>query len=109
MIISVYEFVTEYVLLGCFIGLDDSFRNLLIVTFPFTAPAFLTFHNGWKFVTRDRDNIIKCAASSEGGWWMGQNACGFVHLNGDYNNQFRWFHYSLKSSEMKIRPIVPNP
>ncbi|KAJ8031641.1 IgGFc-binding protein [Holothuria leucospilota] len=77
-------------------------------------PFYFTNHNSWKFYTRDRDNVRNCAKNSGGGWWlMGgddpQGGCHFVHLNGDYQNDFEWQFLSLQSSEMKIRPVVPTP
>jgi hypothetical protein len=70
-------------------------------------------HNGMRFSTIDSDNDIRdtenCAKNFHGGWWY--NGCHSVNLNGEYGNTksgqgVNWndWVYSLKSSEMKIRP-----
>ncbi|KAJ8031643.1 IgGFc-binding protein [Holothuria leucospilota] len=82
------------------------------IIIPETVPFFLKNHNYWKFYTQDRDNVRNCAENTRGGWWMmggddPQGGCHFIHLNGDYENEFEWKFLSLRSSEMKIRPAVP--
>jgi len=75
----------------------------------------LTYHRGRKFSTRDQDNDAvsdSCAVMYKGGWWYG--SCHLSNLNGQYNNTakrkgvnwFDWlgFYYSLRFTEMKIRP-----
>jgi len=73
-------------------------------------------HRGQKFSTRDQDNDdwsgISCAVEYKGAWWYG--ACHDSNLNGQYNNTassegVTWRHwlgfsYSLRFTEMKIRP-----
>uniref|UniRef100_A0A8C5WML3 Fibrinogen C-terminal domain-containing protein n=1 Tax=Leptobrachium leishanense TaxID=445787 RepID=A0A8C5WML3_9ANUR len=79
-------------------------------------------HNGKPFSTKDRDNDdddnkSPCAVSFIGAWWFA--SCYHSHLNGEYLigkhnleprgrgvkwNGFRTSPYSLKLSEMKIRP-----
>ncbi|XP_078604541.1 microfibril-associated glycoprotein 4-like isoform X2 [Branchiostoma floridae x Branchiostoma japonicum] len=76
-------------------------------------------HHGMYFSTRDRDNdphsTIDCAEEFKGAWWY--NGCHYANLNGLYLggvhqseadgvNWYPWkgFYYSLKTSEMKIRP-----
>jgi len=71
-------------------------------------------HNGVRFSTYDQDNdnvaASNCANAFHGGWWY--NSCHSCELNGEYNNTVQgqgiiWndYTYSLKSSEMKIRPV----
>ncbi|XP_023686400.1 fibrinogen-like protein 1 [Paramormyrops kingsleyae] len=77
-------------------------------------------HQGMKFSTYDRDHDRyerNCAREDKGGWWF--NRCHSVHLNGYYyqgpysaatDNGVVWYTwhgwwYSLKSVEMKIRPM----
>ena len=75
-------------------------------------------HLGQKFSTRDQDNDPwsddSCAVVYIGGWWYGLN-CHVSNLNGQYNNTsfkkgVNWYHwtlgftYSLRFTEMKIRP-----
>lgn len=86
-------------------NLDDSFSE----------------NSGKPFSTKDRDNdhgyYRNCAYEHSSGWWF--DACGEVNLNGEYllndNYDFRdgiiwkgWkgYDYSLKSVEMKIRPVL---
>ena len=77
----------------------------------------LTYHNGMKFSTRDRDNDVwsgKCAQTFKGAWWY--RACHQSNLNGlylfghhnSYANGVNWYHwkghhYSLEFTEMKVR------
>ncbi|GAB6029198.1 Angiopoietin-1 [Chamberlinius hualienensis] len=75
------------------------------------------------FSTKDQDNdkwTGNCAQRFRGGWWF--NNCHDANLNGFYFggehesyadgiNWYHWtgFHYSLKRTEMKIRPINFSP
>ena len=80
----------------------------------------LTGHVGQKFSTRDQDNDIhdsgSCAVAYKGAWWYG--ACHHANLNGRYLNgshtsyadgvnwaNWKGDHYSLRFTEMKIRPF----
>ncbi|XP_075687079.1 microfibril-associated glycoprotein 4-like [Rhinoderma darwinii] len=77
----------------------------------------LSYHNGMKFSTSDRDRDVNqqnCASLFASGFWY--RACHLANLNGPYFrgahlsfgsgviwSQWRGFYYSLKSTEMKIR------
>jgi len=82
-----------------------------------TAGDSLGYHRGMAFSTKDRDNDKwssgNCAARDKGAWWHG--ACHWSNLNALYLNgkisgqAMSWYHwknayYSVKRSEMKIRP-----
>ncbi|KAL9988960.1 hypothetical protein ACROYT_G003458 [Oculina patagonica] len=82
-----------------------------------TAGDSLGYHRGFAFTTKDRDNdgnsSGNCASHKKGAWWY--NYCHYSNLNGLYLNGkvssqgmvwYHWksSHYSLKRSEMKIRP-----
>jgi ficolin len=74
-------------------------------------------HNGMNFTTLDEDNDGgqgNCALAFKGAWWY--NYCHRSNLNGRYLsghhtafangiNWLRWkgHHYSLKTTEMKLR------
>lgn len=76
-------------------------------------------HSGMKFTTRDRDSDHSennCAAFYRGAWWY--RNCHTSNLNGQYlrgahasyADGIEWsswtgWQYSLKFSEMKIRPV----
>ncbi|XP_076366570.1 uncharacterized protein LOC143255187 [Tachypleus tridentatus] len=86
------------------------------------ASDSLTLHDGKMFSTIDRDNdevesCCNCADTFKGGWWYYR--CFEANLNGPYqtkpteNGYFlgiiweQWRgDYSLKGSEMKIRPLM---
>jgi len=71
------------------------------------------------FSTKDRDNDFtsrNCALSFKGAWWY--NSCYRCNLNGPYlpgvidneDGEMSWktwknSYYSVKSSQMKIRPV----
>ncbi|KAH3884984.1 hypothetical protein DPMN_008971 [Dreissena polymorpha] len=72
-------------------------------------------HNDWQFSTTDNGPSKSCSVSHKGGFWYG--SCHTVNINGLYLKGqhtsyadgvnwygFRGFHYSLKFTEMKIRP-----
>jgi len=79
----------------------------------------LSYHNLRPFSAKNRDNdehlIGNCAQEHHGAWWYGR--CHTSNLNGEYlrGGQIKegglnwWFWkenwYSVKVSEMKIRPI----
>ena len=78
----------------------------------------MALHNGMMFTTKDKDNdrssTRNCAVTYKGAWWY--KDCHDSNLNGLYGrgantkygegvNWFTWrgYHYSLKTTEMKIR------
>ena len=78
----------------------------------------LSFHSKMQFSTKDQDNDLRggsCAVKYKGAWWY--KNCHNSNLNGQYLGglhvthadginwwAFRGHHYSLKRSEMKLRP-----
>ncbi|XP_075793027.1 tenascin-N isoform X3 [Pelodiscus sinensis] len=80
-----------------------------------TAGDALTYHNGWKFTTWDRDNDValsNCARSHHGAWWY--KNCHLANLNGKYGENkhsegvnwapWKGHLFSIPYTEMKIRP-----
>lgn len=81
----------------------------------------MSYHNGKRFSTKDVDNDSnagqQCAQVYKGAWWY--NHCHDSNLNGQYLGgphasyadgvnwlAFKGHYYSLKTSEMKVRPSV---
>ena len=81
--------------------------------------SFIQHSNGMKFSTKDKDqdtwDDTSCAQTYNGAWWYGR--CHNSNLNGLYHegvhtsladgvNWYRWrgHYYSLKFTEMKVRP-----
>jgi len=67
------------------------------------------FH-GMAFTTKDRDNdkysSDNCAVHERGAWWFA--GCGASsHLNGNYGDSKYYWYWSLKGSEMKLKPKSP--
>ena len=79
----------------------------------------LAVHRGMPFTTKDQDNdlsVANCAIKFKGAWWY--TRCLRSNLNGRYLrgnhssyadgvNWKHWkgYHYSLKKTEMKMRPV----
>ena len=81
----------------------------------------LTEHRDMPFTTRDQDNDksptnFNCAIKFKGAWWY--TRCHKSNLNGLYRRgnhssyadgvnwkDWKGYHYSLKRTEMKIRPV----
>ena len=93
------------------------YNNLNLVFFQGDS---LRYHNGWPFSTKDKDNDGwskgNCAVEYSGAWWY--KGCHSANLNGHYAyggpieiqgdgitwKEWRGHNYSLKQTEMKIRP-----
>jgi ficolin len=83
----------------------------------------LSYHNNMRFSTKDQDNDVNsgsCAQRYNGAWWY--QSCHRSNLNGAYLrghhptpdqgviwSSFRGKYYSLKRTEMKIRPVWFKP
>ncbi|XP_058915899.1 tenascin-N [Kogia breviceps] len=101
----------------------DSFRvasskeryRLTVGNYRGTAGDALTYHNGWKFTTFDRDNDIalsNCALTHHGGWWY--KNCHLANPNGRYGETkhsegvnwepWKGHEFSIPFVELKIRP-----
>ncbi|XP_078592229.1 ficolin-1-like isoform X1 [Branchiostoma floridae x Branchiostoma japonicum] len=92
--------------------------KLTVGGFSGTAGDSMTRHNSMFFSTKDRDNDASsshCSQTYKGAWWYA--SCHSANLNGLYLvgahvsnadgvNWAEWkgYHYSLKHTEMKIRP-----
>ena len=93
---------------------------LTITGYSGDATDSLEGHNGFRFSTKDHDYDTypdSCATKFEGSWWYSK--CHSSNLNGrylggahvSYANGVNWqswkgYHYSLKFTEMKIRPSI---
>ena len=95
-------------------GERDNYR-LHVKSYSGTAGDSFTGHNGMQFSTRDRNG--GCANNHHGAWWY--IGCHLSNLNGRYLNgphtsyadgvnwyHFKGYHYSVKKTEMKVRPAV---
>ncbi|XP_066293837.1 microfibril-associated glycoprotein 4-like isoform X2 [Branchiostoma lanceolatum] len=102
------------------VGSEAEHYNLTLRGYSGTAGDSISHHNGWAFSTKDRDYDhypTSCAQRFKGAWWYGD--CHGSNLNGLYHagshtsyadgvNWSAWkgYYYSLKRTEMKIRPIT---
>ena len=102
----------------------DKYRLTLGSYLKGDAKDSFTVHNGMQFTTKDQDNDSlsgSCAQVRNGAWWY--RSCASSNLNGAYLRghhptvvaqglhweSFRGPYYSLKRSEMKIRPVWFKP
>ncbi|XP_058166141.1 tenascin-N [Dasypus novemcinctus] len=89
--------------------------KLTVGNYRGTAGDALTYHNGWKFTTFDRDNDIalsNCALTHHGGWWY--KNCHLANPNGRYGETkhsegvnwepWKGHEFSIPNVELKIRP-----
>ncbi|XP_078379540.1 uncharacterized protein LOC144662574 [Oculina patagonica] len=98
---------------------NDKYK-LILGNYSGTAGDSLDWHRGQPFSTRDQDNDADssrhCASTYHGAWWY--TSCHTSNLNGIYRHSspcphadgVNWYHwkgylYSLKRTEMKIRPV----
>ncbi|EDO45449.1 predicted protein, partial [Nematostella vectensis] len=96
----------------------DKYR-LSVGGYSGSAGDSFTYHNNFAFSTKDQGNDDKtdesCAVKFKGAWWYGRchhsnlNGIYFVNSNSLYGQGINWMHwkghnYSLKRTEMKIRP-----
>lgn len=95
------------------VGNKTSGYRLTVGEYEGNAGDSLKAHNGQSFYARDKDKN-ECSKLYKGGWWY--DACHKSNLNGLYLkgshssfadgvNWLDWhgYHYSLKTTEMKIR------
>ena len=100
--------------------IDDEGENYKVHVNGYSGTAGDSFSgtNGMQFTTKDRDHDIwykNCAIAFHGAWWY--NKCHGSNLNGKYLNgphksyadgviwsSFKGAYYSLKVTEMKVRP-----
>ena len=98
------------------IGSSSQQYVLTVGSYSGTAGDSMGYHSGNKFSTKDRDNSANCAVVYKGAWWY--QSCHSSNLNGLYHggdhstyadgvNWKAWkgYHYSLKSTEMKVRRL----
>ena len=110
--------IENSLLLSIFIYCDSQSRQYYLFI-KGDAGDSLAKQNGMMFTTRDRDNDVRlfgnCALDYKGAWWY--EDCLHSNLNAQYlrghhsSNYdgvnwgfWRENHYSLKKTEMKIRP-----
>ncbi|XP_009708442.1 PREDICTED: tenascin-N isoform X2 [Cariama cristata] len=96
----------------------DRYR-LSVGNYRGNAGDAMTYHNGWKFTTWDRDNDValsNCALTHHGAWWY--KNCHLANLNGKYGESkhsegvnwepWKGHEFSIPFTEMKIRPQSPS-
>ncbi|KAI8514495.1 Fibrinogen C domain-containing protein 1 [Branchiostoma belcheri] len=110
---------TQYAVYDTFaISPESQNYRLHIGTYSGTAGDSLTSHDGKPFSTKDRDNDehpSSCAQKYKGAWWYG--SCHHSSLNGLYHlgtheshahgviwQHWKGYNYSLRRTEMKLRP-----
>ncbi|XP_066019719.1 ficolin-2-like [Pocillopora verrucosa] len=108
----------EYNLFGVMSEKDK--YKLILGSYSGNSGESLAYHRGMPFTTRDQDNDNRgghnCATTFKGAWWY--KHCHSSNLNGLYLrgnhssyadgvNWKKWkgYQYSLKRTEMKIRPV----
>ena len=100
------------------VGNEASGYILNIGSYSGNAGDSFAHHNGNKFSTRDKDqdvHSLNCAQTFKGAWWHGN--CHESNLNGIYHegahetfadginwNAWKGYYYSLKFTEIKMRP-----
>ncbi|KAH3710205.1 hypothetical protein DPMN_069675 [Dreissena polymorpha] len=94
---------------------SDLYRSTIAFFSGNVTDSLILTHNNMQFSTVDNGPGSTCAQSYKGGFWY--NNCHAVNINGLYLKgkhdsyadgvnwlEFRGYHYSLKFTEMKIRP-----
>lgn len=94
----------------------DKYR-LTVSGYKGTAGDAMTYHNGWKFTTYDKDNDIalsNCAMTHKGAFWY--KNCHLANPNGNYGDSvhsqgvnwepWKGHEFSIPFIEMKIRPAA---
>ncbi|XP_073449521.1 tenascin-N [Aquarana catesbeiana] len=97
------------------VGSSKDKYKLTISDYSGTAGDALTYHNGWKYTTWDRDNDIaltNCALSHRGAFWY--KNCHLANPNGQYGDNrhsmgvnwepWKGHEFSIAFIEMKMRP-----
>ncbi|XP_076063820.1 techylectin-5A-like [Oratosquilla oratoria] len=114
-----FDNVTRWAKYGFFHVRDTSSKYVMNCgRYTGDAGDSLSVHSGHMFSTHDNDNDphpTNCAASYKGAWWY--EKCHSSNLNGKYLKgptesfaegvvwyHWRGHHYSLRRTEMKIRP-----
>ncbi|XP_069497234.1 tenascin-N isoform X2 [Ambystoma mexicanum] len=93
--------------------------KLTVSGYKGTAGDAMTYHNGWKFTTFDKDNDIalsNCAMTHKGAFWY--KNCHLANPNGNYGDSihsqgvnwepWKGHEFSIPFIEMKIRPRAPS-
>ncbi|CAC5392543.1 Fibrinogen-like protein A,Ryncolin-4,Angiopoietin-related protein 7,Ficolin-1-B,Techylectin-5A,Ficolin-2,Ryncolin-1,Tenascin-R,Fibrinogen-like protein 1,Fibrinogen C domain-containing protein 1-A,Tenascin-N,Ryncolin-3,Tenascin,Fibrinogen C domain-containing protein 1,Ryncolin-2,Techylectin-5B,Angiopoietin-related protein 2,Microfibril-associated glycoprotein 4,Fibrinogen alpha chain,Ficolin-1-A,Ficolin-1,Fibrinogen C domain-containing protein 1-B,Angiopoietin-4 [Mytilus coruscus] len=94
---------------------ERSGYKLEVAGYVGNAGDALSYHNGYRFSTKDKDSTSrKCATKCNGGWWY--RGCHYANLNGNYlkgthrtsGEGINWkpwkgYYYSLKATRMMIR------
>ncbi|XP_071812321.1 microfibril-associated glycoprotein 4-like [Apostichopus japonicus] len=119
-----FDDVTVFAKYGKFLvdGANKYYRLNVGGEFQGDAGNSLSYHQRSPFSTFDSDNDASpsrnCALRHTGGWWfkncMRSNLNGFYFPDGPHESyadgiewsRFRGLKYSLKSTEMKIRPVA---
>ncbi|XP_076064367.1 microfibril-associated glycoprotein 4-like [Oratosquilla oratoria] len=116
-----FENATRWANYGFFHVQDSNSKYVMNCgSYKYTGDAgdSLSYHSAQKFSTHDNDNdegTRNCAVSFSGAWWY--KDCTHSNLNGKYRKgttgsfpdgvlwrHWRGYHYSLRKTEMKIRP-----
>ncbi|XP_041374731.1 ficolin-2-like [Gigantopelta aegis] len=118
-----FEGNTRYAMYSSFtLGSEAEKYTLHVGSYSGDAGNALYWHNNTLFSTKDADwdahTYGSCAVEFHGAWWY--TACLACNLNGLYLGgptcvsgkgvvwyEWRGLLYSLKRTEMKIRPILP--